>query len=106
MNFNNLPPFYVGQKVVYIKNISLPYNSVHTVLEIKTTECGVWSIFVGKMSGNKIGGVHTCNVCGKLHKNTGKLFHLATSFVPLQETFESISFEKVIEKESLLISVN
>ena len=45
-HLNNLPPFYVGQKVVYIKNIALLENSIHIVRSIRPWPCGCFDVFV------------------------------------------------------------
>jgi hypothetical protein len=46
-NLNNLPPFYEGQKVVYITGIAMPKYSIHTVKAVIKHPCGLYSIRIG-----------------------------------------------------------
>jgi len=41
---SKLPPFYVGQKVVYITGLYMSKNSNHVVSDIKQCSCGCWVI--------------------------------------------------------------
>ena len=85
----NLPPFYVGQRVVQLVDGSRGQSKkgdVHTVLGIKLLS--QWCIDIGQKEGDRtIWCWHYC-------------------FAPIQENFQSISLEKILEEETKLISVN
>lgn len=89
------PPFYVGQKVISKSNFtgirktwgfSYPKKGeIVTVLSIhKHPVHDFWLITIP---------VCECELC---HKN----------FAPIEENFQSISLEKILEEETKLISVN
>jgi hypothetical protein len=90
-NLNNLPPFYVGQKVVYITGISMPKNSVHVVSDVYKKGCGCCIIGI---NGDKIifrkpkTGLIECSSCRKGYKSD-KIFDSkgwnSGSFRPLQQ---------------------
>jgi len=50
-NLKNLPPFYVGQKVVYITGISMPKDSIHIISDCLKKEC---NCYVVSVNGSKI----------------------------------------------------
>jgi len=109
MNKLNLPPFYVGQKVVYVEGKSMPKDSIHTVLDIWQEPCGCWIVDVksSRLHGKVINAENTfCLVCQKHFKTINtKSGIYATSFRPIQEakpplmTFTQI---KETEKEEIL----
>jgi hypothetical protein len=39
-----IPPFYIGQKVVYITGLQMPKNSIHVVSDTFLSKCGCWVI--------------------------------------------------------------
>lgn len=49
-NLNNLPPFYVGQKVVYITGDNMPKNSIHIVREVILADCGCFILKINTKS--------------------------------------------------------
>lgn len=101
----NLPPFYVGQRVVAIKDHSMgsfKKGDIKTVLGIEKL-CCCWNIDVG-IKFSQI--LWQCNTCKAL-KDTNQIGWInARSFAPIQENFQSISLEKILEKETELISSN
>lgn len=105
----NLPPFYVGQKVVAL-NTSLSWNKgdVFTVLGLRKPCCH-WQVNIGVGVGPKgEWDSVSCEDCGyteQLNGNTN-VWANCRNFAPVQENFQSISLEKVLEKETPLISVN
>ena len=116
----NFHPFYIGQKVVYITGVNMPKGSIHTVTNVRLNFCG--NCYRIEINNIKCQPEHPdeinkatiieCGECGScVHKetylNSGYINDWrATSFRPLNEEFQSISYEKVLEEESLLISVN
>lgn len=66
--------------------------------------CKKWSVYVGVKSS----GIHYCQTHNTKHKTgiKGGVFHNSKYFAPVQENFQSISLEKVLEKETPLIGVN
>ncbi len=105
-NLNNLPPFYVGQKVVCVKTHTrgiYKKGQVFTVQNIYMQTCGCqWVINIGYYSDIP---TMKCSTCGLVYKNDSAF--KCTSFKPLQESvFPSLTMSKVLEKESQLISMN
>lgn len=107
-NLNNLPPFFIGQKVVYITGISMPKDSVHTVKFTNKSSCGCWFISIGEdRIDSDDGSLYYCVECG--NNVVGNFINgwSAKSFRPLQESvFPSLIMSKAIEKESQLVSMN
>jgi len=111
----NLPPFYIGQKVIYITGISMPKDSVHTVSDMRQNICGCWSIEINgaviKTIPFKNDGTHvSCDDCNYFEPLRSSHFKLTgwdpRSFRAIKEakppplTFTQI---KETEKEEMLI---
>lgn len=113
---NNLPPFHVGQKVVYITGIRMPKNSIHIVTRVCKYNCGCWAIEID--TGGPPNAYHPttthvrCNYCHKAEPIWDFLPMFencwdAESFRAAQELgFPLIQLTKVIEKEQQLVSAN
>lgn len=99
---NNIPPFFVGQEVVCIKDHSwgvVKKGQEYKVLAIKQSPCcGSWRVDVGIY--NPAGGSR-CK-CGHVIYTT-TCWIGAVLFAP-KDQFKAISFTKVLETE--LASVN
>lgn len=105
MKENNLPPFYVGQKVVLlVDSINVKKGDVFTVLRC-FKHCCVWLVDVGLLSPVYANlGCTKCEAVLRLEK--GKpLCPESCCFAPIESQFQSISFKEVVEIESPLISV-
>lgn len=102
----NIPPFYVGQKVVALKSSKSKHGYqvvkglTYTVQDyFQCTGCKEWKIGIKEMPivGNNIQCCMPAPInsfcCGP-----------AKYFAPIIENFEAITFEKVLEQE--LSSVN
>lgn len=98
MERNNLPPFYVGQKVVCINEKGwvevFPFKEVvcdgpklNEICTIRDFDQSGYLLLVGYPGGFDDG------------------FYPA-AFVPFEQNFQSISYEKVLENEQQLISSN
>ena len=96
----NLPPFYVGQKVVCINNKPLPNrtNSIATERLVEGKEYIVSKI--DPVDEYSVVPLPTISVRGVIG------FFCVSRFAPIQENFQSISLEKILEKETELISSN
>lgn len=102
-NLNNLPSFYVGQKVVYIGRYKELIGSIHTITKVYKIRCGCYIVETDNLSNDDY---NTCSDCGCRIYIYGKV-GMASSFKPLQESvFPSLTMSKVLEKESQLISMN
>jgi len=117
MEKQNIAPFYIGQKVVYITGNNMPKGTIDVVADIKQDLCGCWFISLSKNKSslvretNPLASIIQCGTCHKMFGREGwvKLdyYWLASSFRPVQEqTFPLITYEKVMEKEKQLISAN
>ena len=104
---NNLPPFYVGQKVVAIFTHTQGLfikGQIFTVKNIflSKCKCKAWSITIGLYSNNPL---KECAYCHTVWSNDFSF--IAERFAPLQElVFPSLTMSRVIEKERELISMN
>lgn len=109
----NLPPFYIGQKVVAIidligkgeKREPVFYGAKGTEYTVSGIfKCCKWKINVSiyypaGYTEMKCGGCNTV-LCDFI------VWCPADSFAPVKENFQSISLEKILEEETKLISVN
>lgn len=112
MEFNNLPPFYIGQEVVCVDNKT--YIKVHfkteDMLHIGETYiirdirkgCCEWEIDIGILAKGKIA---RC-ICGKASPLNTYSWFKSSRFVPKQEQFQAITYSEIKQKESPLICVN
>ncbi len=98
-------PFYIGQKVICIQgdgndHCSLIKDQEYAVLNVRLCICGFWHIDVG-LRHRAIGT--ECYECGV--KEISKIMWCSYKmFAPIQEGFQSISYEKIMEKE--IVGVN
>mgnify|MGYP003490020378 CR=1 FL=1 len=104
----NLPPFYIGQKVVYVgSGRTFPLNSIHTISDLKKDSCGCWSVEVDGKNIEFKNEYSRCKACGKVY--TGFYYGYFTSaFRPVQEAKPpliklTLSKIKETEKEQILI---
>lgn len=106
MSDMNLPPFYVGQRVVALKNGFFHIKGEkYTVAEMMfCSSCKVWSVLTSENSFEPA-SIYHCD-CGANLKSTIYVGGNAKYFAPIEENFQSISIEKVLEKETPLIGVN
>ena len=104
-NLNNLPPFYAGQKVVYITGKHMPKNSIHTIKSCFRSECGCWGVLINKEEYHIINtGSFSCTVCGNDFSKLSNGWK-AESFRPAQEQImKLVSYSKVLKEQP--ISVN
>lgn len=107
METNNLPPFYVGQKVVQLVDgvfTKTKKGDVYTVKELLRFPCGCWTVDVGiKSTKPKV----ACNLHNDSREFTNGIRWVNSMFLaPIEENFQSISYSKILEEENKLISVN
>lgn len=97
-----LPKFYVGQRVVALRDSIYGWFKKDSVYEIKAIrKCCIWMISIGAI--NQI--TEVCSGCNKVIGVVGsQAWHTETFFAPIHENFQAITFEKIVEKE--LSSVN
>ena len=112
MNKLNLPPFYIGQKVEYIKNNSFEKGSKHIITNIwKNKGCNCWFVWVEQFN-NKFSppGYYYCVGCnGNIDSPNSTLEHgiLSKSFRAVEEIKASImtlSQIKETEREEILLN--
>lgn len=95
---NNLSPFYIGQKVVYITGIYHPKNTIYTIKDIIKYPCGCYGIDIGEKD------TYGISICGDhnsyLNTPSNIAYYDSNSFRPLQELkFPLISYSKVLEEQ-------
>lgn len=103
----NLPPFYVGQMVVAIKGHSqgiYKKGQEFVVLGLYKSNCGCWNINVGIKS--RAPKTYCITHPETIWLNNGESAFGASGFAPIEETFQSITLEKVLENETSLIGAN
>lgn len=101
----SLPPFYVGQKVVVLKRLYVAKKKKGTIVEvlaIMRCKCGLWLIDIGTKCKHDFD--ITCE-CENVIDN-GIMWLDARMFAPIQENFQSISLEKILEEETKLVGAN
>lgn len=105
----NLPPFYTGQKIVALKTSkcrTIKKGKVYTAAFCVKGCCQGWDVGIKEVTAYL--DFSQCYKCNKTVRHTGKFFLIgrASAFVPLEETFQPITLEKVLENETGLICVN
>ncbi len=100
--------FKVGQQVICINNITdgsfivLKKNQIYTIKSIENcSKCGNLELNIGIMEPKGI----RCH-CGRGLDGYKGNHYKASRFVPILDNFKTISFEKVLEEESILTGVN
>lgn len=106
MSNTNLPPFYVGQKVVALTTGYFHEKGhVYTIADMMFCDkCKKWHALTKEttlMPASK----YKCDCYNDLN-TTIYLGGDAKYFAPIEENFQSITLEKVMEKETPLIGVN
>lgn len=101
-----MQPFYIGQEVVALDNgeqSGLVEGKTYVILGL-LKPCGHWMVDVGIKSPGK--GMN----CPKCHTEfamgTGIFWLFATRFAPITSQFQTISYSKVMEKESPFVGAN
>ena len=94
---SNLPPFYVGQKVVYVGWDPSLKNTIHTVNALYKLTCGCWIVYSDTLP---LGEYDMCSNCNKKTTRVYARIAMAKSLSPIQEqNFPLITLEKIQEKE-------
>lgn len=106
---HEIKPFYVGQKVVAIKDHSnkrFLRGQEFTVTGIINGCCDMskWVITIG-IADISIESCK-CLYCGKAKPVINELIFNSTCFAPTSNNFKSISYTEVMEKEQTLVSAN
>lgn len=96
----NLPPFYVGQKVVYIGVNNAIKDKIFKVLNVLKFDCGCYKIDIG-MKFDLEYKYTRCISCDKPTQTNDNVFWYASyAFAPLQQqSFPLIKLSKIMEKE-------
>lgn len=105
----NLPPFYPNQKIVAKHNNDTYYKKGDEFLAKRMInafcKCETWLVDIGATTtGTIYSFCPKCDIKKELGGST--CWFAATDFTPIEQTFQSISFEKVVEIESPLIGIN
>lgn len=115
MSSLNLPPFYIGQKVVYITGLNMPKGTIDVVVAIKKSHCKCteWMILLQANRSraiypkNPLATHFQCPACGEAYPVLAynQEYWDANSFRPLEEMkFPLIKYSKVLEEQ--LVSSN
>lgn len=100
----NLPPFYIGQKVVAKEDHEKGFftkGQEFVVREVKRPCCN-WEIRIDVNVSEFAGAI--CPNCFKISRPEPFFRH--SRFSPVEENFQSITLEKVLETETPLVSAN
>lgn len=105
----NLPPFYIGQKVVCLKDANTTKKGqIYKVTNNWQCSCGTWYTGVGVLHG-KPNAAATCVKCDcKTPNDSPYYLGLSTRFAPVQEAkppLIKLTLSKIqeVEKEQILI---
>lgn len=106
----NLPPFYVGQRVLRIGDTVFGVckkGEIYTVNKcIQCPHCNDWKVNCIEFPIlNERFIINPCS-CGGDFYDFGLLLGRAVLFSAINENFRSIEYSEVLEKEKQLISVN
>lgn len=103
MSENNLPPFYIGQRVIRIENDIngfIEKGVIYIVQDMKYC-CSKWGWRI-KLAGISHEKPAMCEGCGEIDWFT----FAAKNFAPVEENFEMVSYKEVIRKEKPLTCAN
>lgn len=108
-NLNNPPPFYVGQKVICIKEIIDDWSS--TELEEGCKGPLLYEKYTVRSIKNVVGwGITLEEIINPKFKYIdflGEAYFAAENFRSIQESpFPNMTLKEVVKKESQLISIN
>ena len=99
----NLPPFYIGQRVVALRNasnqigVSIKKGQIYVVKDCIQCACGNWDIDLGlPYIGTRFS---TCRQCTNILPIT-RAWVNAKILAPITDNFQSITLEKVLETET------
>lgn len=108
-----MPPFYVGQKIVAIENQKDGDFKKGALFIVRGLEmchkCKRWYIDIGRVIHTTNDGFEDICHCGDskiIYSKSMPEWYSSKLFAPIQESFQSITLEKVLEIETPLISVN
>ncbi len=104
MNKLNLPPFYIGQKVIYITGAFMPKDTICTIKQIEQKGCGCWCVDINVSVHTPTGYFRCHNHSNFRIKDNGMIWD-ANSFRPFQQTsFPLLTLSKIkeTEKEEIL----
>lgn len=109
----NLPPFYIGQEVIYITGILMPKNSKHIISDLKQDPCGCWNIGIDGQKLNIVTHLEydiiICDSCEKEYSSNFPEVENGwdpNSFRPVENTkLPLLTFKQIqkVEKEEVLI---
>lgn len=103
----NLPPFYVGQKVVALEDsldgLFKKGDEFRVTSIKKCTGCNAWEITIGIATGYDF---KRCVICNCLEIIKSEAPFLAKRFAPVEMSFQEISYSKVMEEEKKFVGVN
>jgi hypothetical protein len=105
---NNNAPFYVGQRVVALKElIDIKKGQIYTVAAISQCACGVWHVSVEE-SKSAFLGVFTCAECGSINEPLSAIPNNgaeAYCFAPIEPRHQDVEIdEAIIEQAQELIN--
>jgi len=103
----NIPPFQIGDKVVYITGKHMPKNTICKITRVLRWPCGCWGVHIDKQEPKTLNAyANNCLDCGK----DFPLQHLpdvwcASSFRKVSEQpIKRLTFSEIekVEKEEVL----
>lgn len=103
----NLPPFYLGQRIVALENVYLwKKGDEFVVLGIKKS-CCYWIIDIG-ITLPTVYTYFQCQICRRREniKPRQVYWPMANCFAPIEENFEVVAYKEVIRKEKLITCAN
>lgn len=109
-NLKNLFPFYIGEKVIAVKNgdrcKGLIKGKNYMVTSLQRFACGI--VIVGYGIPHNVNLAHILCTCGRIDTNIPNTYVAPSNyFAPLTESpFPSLTFKEVIEKEKVLTCNN
>lgn len=103
-----IPPFYIGQRVVAIRdhskgNFKKGDEFVIQNIRPNTCNCIGWEVYIG--INNPIWFFQICYHCKAFYPtDNGKMYYRHTSFAPILEDFKPMEYTTVIEKEPVSLN--
>ena len=108
-NLKNLPPFYVGQKVVSLISTNIrKKGEIYSITDQFMCSCGYWMVSFGIRHNHSGLLTCVCEGCGNTNPTNSWFFAAgAETFAPLTESpFPSLTMEQVVKKEAEKVCMN
>ena len=98
----NIPPFFVGQEVVCIKDTpksKLKNGFKYVVNQLLQSQCGCWKVSVGIVHNGSL--FVLCREHNVIINSDGTWWHQPSLFRPILPPLQTVTFSKITEENPM-----